>query len=154
MPLTLIPSYPDLPMEKVYPRVTKTDIAQVFLREFGQGRVVYFPFDIDRVFWEVLSVDHGLLLRNAVVWVTNEAPPVTVSGPGALDVTIWRQQDSMTIHLVNLTNPMMMKGPFRELIPIGPQKVRVRLPSGATARQVRLLAADAVPAVERSGQEM
>src|SRR6185503_17089551 len=32
MPLTLIPSYPDLPMEKVYPRVTNTDVAQVFLR--------------------------------------------------------------------------------------------------------------------------
>ena len=34
-----------------------------------------------------------------------------------LDVTVWRQKDSMTVHLVNLTNPMMMKGPMRELIP-------------------------------------
>jgi hypothetical protein len=32
-PLTLIPSYPDLPMEKVYPRQPRTDIPQVFLRE-------------------------------------------------------------------------------------------------------------------------
>ena len=32
-PLTLIPSYPDLPMEKVYPRVAKTDVAQVFRRD-------------------------------------------------------------------------------------------------------------------------
>ena len=32
-PLTLIPSYPDLPMEKVYPRDAKTEIPQVFLRE-------------------------------------------------------------------------------------------------------------------------
>ena len=49
-------------MEKVYPRVPKTDVPQVFLREAGTGRVVYFPWDIDRTFWEVLSADHGLLL--------------------------------------------------------------------------------------------
>ena len=71
-PLTLIPSYPDLPMEKVYPRTAKTDIPQVYLRELGAGRVVYFPWDIDRVFWELLCADHGLLLRNAVRWATNE----------------------------------------------------------------------------------
>src|SRR5262249_29165311 len=117
-PLTLIPSYPDLPMEKVYPRVPKTDIAQVFLREVGPGRVVYFPWDIDRIFWEVLAVDHGIPLRNAVRWATAEEPVVQVNGPGVLDVTAWRQAASMTVHLVNLTNPMMMKGPFRELIPV------------------------------------
>jgi hypothetical protein len=154
MPLTLIPSYPDLPMEKVYPRVTKTETAEVYLREFGQGRVVYFPWDIDRTFWEVLCVDHFKLLRNAVEWATNEPPVVEVTGPGVLDVTAWRQKNSLTVHLVNLTNPMMMKGPLRELIPIGPQKVRVRLPAGAKARKVHLLAAGRTPPVERSGQRL
>jgi hypothetical protein len=126
-------------MEKVYPRVPKTDIAEVYLGEVGAGRVVYFPWDLDRVFWEVLSVDHGLLLRNAVRWATNEEPPVRVTGPGVLDVTVWRQAGSMTVHLVNLTNPMMMKGPFRELIPVGEQRVVVRLPEESRARRVQLL---------------
>jgi hypothetical protein len=151
-PLTLIPSYPDLPMEKVYPRVLKTDVPQVYLREQGPGRVVYFPWDIDRTFWDVLSVDHFKLLRNAVTWATNEDAPVTVTGPGVLDITVWRQKASLTIHLVNLTNPMMMKGPVRELIPISEQKVRVRLPDGTQAKRVRLLAAEKRPRVERSGQ--
>jgi hypothetical protein len=151
-PLTLIPSYPDLPMEKVYPRVVKTDKSQLFLREYGAGRVVYFPWDIDRTFWEVLSVDHLKLLRNAVEWATNEEPAVTVTGPGVLDVTVWRQKDSMTVHLVNLTNPMMMKGPLRELISIGPQTVRVRLPEGRQPRKVRLLASGEAALTEVSGQ--
>jgi hypothetical protein len=151
-PLTLIPSYPDLPMEKVYPRVLKTDVPQVYLREQGPGRVVYFPWDIDRTFWDVLSVDHFKLLRNAVTWATNEDAPVTVTGPGVLDITVWRQKASLTIHLVNLTNPMMMKGPVRELIPISEQKVRVRLPDGTQAKRVRLLVAEKRPRVERSGQ--
>ena len=151
-PLTLIPSYPDLPMEKVYPRQPRTDIPQVFLREVGAGRVAYFPWDIDRTFWEVLSVDHGRLLANAVAWATREPAPVTVAGPGVLEVTIWRQRASLTVHLVNLTNPMLMKGPIRATIPVGAQQVRLRLPEGVRARRVRLLVAGTTPAFrEASG---
>jgi hypothetical protein len=168
-PLTLIPGYPDLPMEKVYPRVARTDVAQVFLREYPRdeaapasrgialrpkGRVVYFPWDIDGTFWEVLSMDHGKLLRNAVLWATNEEPLLTVTGPGVLDVTLWRQKNSVAVHLVNLTNPMLMKGPIRELIPVGPQQVRVRLPEGTKPRRVHLLAADKTVKADRSGQQL
>jgi hypothetical protein len=147
-PLTLIPSYPDLPMEQVYPRVARTDIAQVYVRQEGQGRVVYFPWDIDRTFWEVLSPDHFKLLRNAADWATNEPRPVEITGPGMLDVTVWRQKESMTVHLVNLTNPMMMKGPVRELIPLPAQRVRVRLPEGRPAKAVHLLVSGRTPQVE------
>ena len=42
-PLTLIPSYADLPMEMVYPRVPRTDVAEVYLSEVGRGRAVDGP---------------------------------------------------------------------------------------------------------------
>ena len=141
-------------MEKVYPRVEKTDIAEVYLRESGQSRIVYFPWDIDRTFWEVLCADHGKLLQNAITWATNEDPPVRVTGPGVLDVTVWRQKESMTVHLVNLSNPMMMKGPLRELIPIGEQKVHVRLPAGRNAKRIQLLAAGQTPQVRADGANL
>jgi hypothetical protein len=140
-PLTLIPTYPDLPMEDVYPRVTHTDSREIYLRDLGRGRVVYIPWDIDRTFWDVLAVDHGRLIRNAVAWAANEPQPVEVNGPGVVDVTVWRQRASMTVHLVNLTNPMMMKGPLREVLPVGPQQVRITLPPGAQPKAVRLLTA-------------
>jgi hypothetical protein len=149
--LTLIPSYPDLPMEKVYPRTSSIGPAQVFMQECGAGRVVYFPWDIDRTFWEILSPDHGRILANAVHWATNEPALVRVSGPGILDITAWRQPQSITVHLVNLTNPMMMKGPFRELIPVGEQKIELRLPDGLQARRAKLLAANKTVRVVRSG---
>jgi hypothetical protein len=149
-PVTLIPSYPDLPMEKVYPRVPRTDTPEVYLREIGPSRIVYFPWDIDRVLWEVMCVDHARLLGNVIEWAVNEEKPATVTGPGVVDVTVWRQKDSMTVHLVNLTNPMMMKGPVRELIPVGEQRVRVRLPEGKKAKKVQLLAAGRAPRVVES----
>jgi len=140
-PLTLIPTYPDLPMEDVYPRVGHTATREIYLRDLGRSRVVYIPWDIDRTFWDVMCVDHLRLLRNAIEWAANEPAPAIVEGPGVLDVTIWRQRDSMTVHLVNLTNPMMMKGPLREVVPVGPQRVRIRLPHGLRPRKVQLLTA-------------
>ncbi len=151
-PLTFIPSYPDLPMEKIFTKTPRTDIAQVFMREIGAGRVVYFPWDIDRTFWEILDVDHGKLLRNAVTWATNEPQPVTVAGPGVLDVATWQQKNSFTVHLVNLTNPMMMKGPIREFLPVGAQTVRLRLPAGAKPRGVKFLVGKQTPVSRRDGE--
>ena len=87
-------------------------------------------------------------------WATNDEPPVQVTGPGVLDVTAWRQTGSMTVHLVNLTNPMMMKGPFRELIAAGEQRVSVTLPAGATAGKVRLLVAERDIPVEQVGTRL
>jgi hypothetical protein len=146
-PMTLVPSYPDLPMEDVYPRVPRTDTRELYLRDLGRSRVVYFPWDIDRTFWEVMGVDHGRLLRNAVKWAMNEPQPVEVEGPGVLDVAVWRQRDSMTVHVVNLTNPMMMKGPIREVMPVGPLLARIRLPTGTRAGRVHLLTAGMAPPV-------
>jgi hypothetical protein len=145
VPLTLIPSYPDLPMEKVFPRVPRTDIPGVTARQIGKGRAVFFPWDIDRTYWEVLSPDHSKLLRNAVLWATNEDPVVRVQGPGLLEVTVWMQKQSLTVHLVNLSNPMIMKGPVREIIPTGSQKVRLRLPTGKTLAAVKLLVSGTQP---------
>jgi hypothetical protein len=138
-PITLIPSYPDLPMEYVYERTPRGNTPQVFLRDLGRGRTVYLPMDMDRTYWEVLLEDHGRLLANAVRWALNEEPVATVAGPGLLDVTVWRQKDAMVMHLVNFTNAMAMRGPMREFTPVGEQRVRVQLPGGRRAAYAKLL---------------
>jgi hypothetical protein len=136
-PVTLIPSYPDLPMEHVYPR-EETDHRELYLNETGQGRVAYFPGDIDRSFWQVMCADHGRLLSNTIRWALNEEPVVEIEGAGVIDVTAWKQEKSMTVHMVNLTNPMLMKGPFRELLPIS-AKARIKIPDGLSVKDVELL---------------
>jgi hypothetical protein len=128
-------------MEEVFSREKNFTEPGVYLREVGRGRVVYFPWDIDRTFWDVLDVDHGKLLRNSVDWATAEPAPVSVKGPGILDISVWKQQNSMTVHLVNLTNPMMMKGPVREIIPLPQQHLAVRVPGDRKVGKVHLLVA-------------
>ncbi|MDB5188377.1 MAG: Beta-galactosidase trimerization domain protein, partial [Candidatus Kaiserbacteria bacterium] len=114
----------------------------------GKGRVAYFPFDLDRCFWETSNQDHLALLRNAVAWAVGTAQPLTISGPGMIDVSYWQQKDSVAAHLVNITNPMAMRGYMREILPVGPHTVSLELPPGRTVKRVRLLEADA-PATTR-----
>ena len=90
------------------------------------------------------------MLRNTLLWANNEVPVVEVDGPGLLDVTVWRNSDSITIHLVNLTNPMAMKGPYRDFFPVGPHTIRLRLPGDVHAKRARLLVADKNVAIERA----
>ena len=86
-------------------------------------------------------MDHAKLLRNAVLWATNEPAPLSVKGRGVLDISVWGQKNSMTAHLVNLTNPIMMKGPVREIIPISSQRVYVPVPSDRCVTKAHLLVA-------------
>ncbi|MFN0124362.1 MAG: beta-galactosidase trimerization domain-containing protein [Blastocatellia bacterium] len=149
--LTLVPSYPDLPMEQVWARVPRTDTPGVFARQIGRGRVVYFPFDIDRTFWEVLASDHARVIQNAIAWAHQEEQPLTVTGRGVLDVSLWMQKTSMTAHLVNLTNPMMMKGPIREIIPVSAQQARLRVPAGRRVKKAQFLVSGASPVWNQTG---
>ncbi|MCB0688686.1 MAG: hypothetical protein KDC53_19240, partial [Saprospiraceae bacterium] len=84
--------------------------------------------------------DHSTLLQNIFHWALPNPAAVVVQGPGILDVTIWEQEKSMTVHLVNFTNPMMLKGPFRELLPVGQQHIEIEIPAGRTVKDVKLLA--------------
>jgi hypothetical protein len=138
-PVTLIPAYPDLPMEEVFPRQDHTGVAELYLRDQGAGRTAYFPWDIDSTFWDLFTEDHLRLLINAVDWVTREERPLTLKGPGVFDVALWRQERSLAVHLVNLGNPMFMRGPVRELLPSFPQELTLILPEGLRPGAVKLL---------------
>ena len=146
-PVTLVQTYPDLPMEDVYTRVPDSDTREIYLREVGKGRVAYITWDIDRAFWQYMALDHGRLLNNTIKWTLNEEPVVTVKGPGMIETTAWRQKQSMTVHLVNFTNPMMMKGPFRELIPVNAD-VSIKIPANTKVTGVQLLLSQQKPKYE------
>jgi hypothetical protein len=87
-----------------------------------------------------------------VAWASNEEQPVRVDGPGVLDVTLWRQKNSLALHLVNFTNPMFMKGPIREIIPAGPQRVSIAAPREHVREAKLLTAGRAVSFQVRSGR--
>jgi hypothetical protein len=153
-PLTLVPSYPDLPMERVFSDNWTTNIPAIYARQVGEGRVVYFPSNIDRTFWDILAEDHLKVLRNAVEWAADELQPLIVDGPGMIDLACWRQAGSMTAHLVNLQNPMMMTGFNRQNLPTGAFTVSMALPAKTRVTGVRLLESGQTPKSRQEGERL
>ena len=143
VPFLYVPDFPDLPMEEVYPRQAPEGAAAVARRHEGGGRTVYIPWNIGRIFWEVLAADHQRLIANAVRWALGKQPDVQVTGQGVLDVAVRGGRDELAVAMQNLANPMMMKGPTREIYPVGRQEVSVAIPEGRSFAAARLLVAGA-----------
>ena len=81
-PFLFVPDFPDLPMEEVYPREDPKGAAVVARETAAGGRVVYIPWNIGEIFWEVMAVDHARLIRNAVLWALGKKPDVVARRAG------------------------------------------------------------------------
>jgi hypothetical protein len=64
-----------------------------------------------------------------------------VAGRGVLDLALRAGSDALAVTMVNLANPMMMKGPTREIYPTGTFVASVAIPEGRTFGSARLLVA-------------
>jgi len=152
-PFLFIPDFPDLPMEEVYARQEPEGAAAVARLTAAGGRIVYFPWNIGEIFWEVMAVDHGRLIANAIRWALGKQPQITVEGRGVIDIALYADAHGQAVTMLNLANPMMLRGPVRENYPIGPQKISIEIPPDKSVSDVRLLVdGRALPFVIENGR--
>ena len=151
--LTFVPPLPIYPPETAWMREPMTDIPGLIMNAVaGRGRVAFLPADLDRRFGRDNLPDHGNLLANLIRWAAKDEIPLTVEGPGLIDCHLYRQPGRLILHLVNLTSAGTWRQPVHELIPIGPLRVRVKLPADVPGKRGRLLVAGkTVPATTRAG---
>ncbi|MFI2365906.1 family 10 glycosylhydrolase [Promicromonospora sp. NPDC019610] len=121
-----VPDHPDLPMEEVYPRSVATDPA-VLGGAVGAGRADVVGFNVTELYWQALQADHLTLLDNLVRRGLDGGRAVEVRGPGVLDVATWAGDRSFTVLAANLTDPMMMRGQRRVVVPLDGVRVVVDL---------------------------
>jgi hypothetical protein len=139
-PLTLVPEFPVYPPETAWMREADSGIPGLVVSETaGGGRVAYLAADLDRRYFRELLPDHGNLLANLVRWAAKDSIPLRVKGAGLIDCHLYRQENRLILHLVNLTNANTWRAPVNELIAVGPVEVQVRLPQGVPGRQVKAL---------------
>lgn len=100
---------------------------------------------------ELSDLDMKRIGELAPTLFADRQPRLATKGPGVLDVALWTQKRSMTARLVHLTNPMMMKGLVRELIPIGAQLVTIRNPEDRQIAKAHLLIARTEAQYRRRG---
>lgn len=146
-PLRFVPDFPDLPMEEVYPREDPKGAALITREHASGGRTAYIPWNIGRIFWEIMAADHARLIANTVRWALNKPSRVQIDGNAVLDIAMRENDQGIAVVIMNLSNPMMMKGPIRNRFPVGPQKVSIEVPEGRKPGAAKLLVAEeAIPA--------
>jgi hypothetical protein len=115
------------------------------------SRIAFLPADLDRRFGRDNLPDHGNLLANLVRWAAAETIPLAVEGRGLVDFHLYRQSSRLILHVVNLTNAGTWRAPVDELIPIGPLRIKIRLPADLKPSRLRLLVAQREPPLAVGG---
>jgi hypothetical protein len=64
-----------------------------------------------------------------------------VNGAGLIEAFAWETEPGYALHLLNYTNPNMMRGAIRDTYTLGPQQVRFRINEGRSVKTVRALRA-------------
>ena len=140
--LTWVPPFPIYPPEKAWMAVPRTDLPALVTRSLPSGgRVAYLAADIDRCYARHHHPDHGRLLANVVRWTAHEDVPLVVEGAGVLDCHLYRKDQAVVLHLVNLDQGGAWSGRLQELTPVGPFDVGVRVPADLTLTTARFLVA-------------
>lgn len=153
-PLLFVPDFPDLPMEEVYPREDPKGAALITRTHASGGRTAYIPWNIGKIFWEVLAADHARLIANTVQWALETPSRISIEGNAVLDVALRENEAGLALVMMNLSNPMMMKGPIRARFPVGPQTVSIAVPEGKVAAAAHLLVAEKDVPFETDGDRV
>ena len=127
------------------------------LRSFeldGAGRTAWFSGDVERTYWQTGHGDLLRLIHNALRWLTRDERMVIVEGSGLVEMFCWETDPGYAVHLLNYTNPNTHHGWMQSVIKLGPQRVRVNLPSGVRVSAVDLLRAETSIPFELHGQDL
>lgn len=152
--LTLIDPYPIYPTEQTYSREPRTTKPALVLRERGRSRLAHLTGDNEATYWRTGSDDLARLVASTVRWLTREDIGVAVDGDGLIEVFAWQTEPGYAVHLLNYTNPNAYANTFRKQYAIGPQAVRVTLPSDKPIRRASLLHAGSELSFQQDGRSL
>jgi hypothetical protein len=139
---TYVPPFPQTPTDEIWMRQPRTDRAALILGTYGKGKVAFLPADLDRRYGMDPLPDHGTLLRNLVLWAAGDRVDVTVDGPAMVGSYLYRQENRLILHLVNETGADNQRSLAGEISPVGPLKVKIKLPSGVKGGNLKLLVSE------------
>jgi hypothetical protein len=153
--LSVVPTYPAFPPEMVFPREPRTSEPAAIFRRHGNARIAYFAGDIDGTFWRSTNTDLSRLIGNTVRWLRGDQPPLTtIEGDGVIEAFAWETEAGIALHLLNYTNPNMMRGWVRQFYPTGPLRIELAVPAGRSVHHARALRAGRDLAVTVRGDRL
>ncbi len=128
--LRLIPPSRYGPPEKTYWEI-ETDHPGIIWRQHGRGLTVYFPWQPDRLFYDLSIPEHRQLMGAAVERALGGRLQVETNAPPQVEVAVGRNAAGQTVvHLVNYSGHQDRS--FHDPLEIRDIRVRLRLPEHVT----------------------
>lgn len=103
---TLVPPFSPLesvgaPPERASLAVSQTDLPLITSHASGKGRVLLLTFSLSSLLNEFRLGEHYLLLQSLIRYLNQEGPEIDVSHSPGLQVSSFRKENGLLIHLVN-----------------------------------------------------
>lgn len=127
---TYIPPFPYFPIDEVYIREVRSSAPGIVAGQFGRGRVVFLPADLDRRLGLDPIPDHAALLDNALRWALAEDRALGVTGDAVILGRSMRTANGLSIHLLNLTGADNQIAAVEQVVPARNLTVSVAIPDG------------------------
>jgi hypothetical protein len=80
------------------------DIPLLFLQKIGHGKLIYFPWEPDRIGFNFGLRDPMTLIINAVMSAVKLPDLISVGAEGLVDVSVMGGSNSLVVHLVNFNS--------------------------------------------------
>jgi len=109
----------------------------VIVNTYGEGRVVYFPWQPELVYANHGRRDAGFLIRQAIYWVSHDKNPIEVRSPGTVAVSLFQQPRRYIIHLVNLSADLSRE--VDHVFPVNEMNVSLKLGATRTVTSQRAM---------------
>jgi hypothetical protein len=110
---------------------------------YGAGRVVYFPNQMDLLFYRYGFRDLGTVLANAVRYGLDGQHNIEVSAPDYVDISYMAQEKRKIVHLINFPVGKQVNSgwrrPGQNIVPVSDIQIQVRIPKQDRVKQVYLL---------------
>jgi len=118
-------------------RKATRQLPAVIVNTYGEGRVVYLPWQPELVYASHGHRDAGFLIREAIYWVSHDKNPVEVSSPGTVAVSLFQQPNRYLIHLVNLSADLSRE--VDRVFPVNEANVSLKLGATRTVTNQRAI---------------
>jgi len=147
VPLTYGNPFPVYPPETAYTLSPDSGIPVLVLRDSGWGgRIAYIAADLDRCYAMDNLPDHARLLESLFRWTAGGKFPLEVKGTGLIDCNLYRQDNRLVLHLVNLSGSG--EYPLHEMLPVGPITVHLTGEAISYISEKNLMKINVQPLVE------
>ena len=123
------------------------DIQLLFSQNIGEGKIVYFPWEPDRISFNFGLRDPMTLMTNAVLSSYKKPDLIFVDALGLIDISVMAGMSSLVVHLVNFNSSgggirSNHRRAVEDTIPVSNISVDLRLPENSTCASVEAVISD------------